>query len=270
MMKASRGDFPFFLTVEDRIKKIKSFFERSKLVPLYSPGIKDNNESFKASKSLYINERKDVNYNNKILNFNEENSYASLEKLSNENFKPIEYVILPFHFNRKNFSLFYEVLRFEKKMSKDKTYIIYNYSCFKDYLFYFVLFKTLGYKVGIKINKYDTIHYFEKRTLVDSVIINLDELTKKDNSFYNFKQKTVAVLRDIKSFFKEKRVTVIIEINQLYSQQIINKLLIMGFDKLYFRDENYKVVEETIKDFLLRRSMYKERMKNKSSKVLLS
>lgn len=148
--------------------------------------------------------------------------------------------------------------------------IIPNSMNYEDYLWWYVTVKEIlevgkeetNVKVGVVLDDFSMIYDIEKYASTDFVVIDFDELSynlEYDNNyltFNTFKEELEIPLRDIREVLKSKNIKHLIKAYNLNDENIIEKLIIMGFKDFVYPQSLIKSLNYVIDNYLSRRGKY--------------
>lgn len=225
------------------------------------------------SQYLKLNEKYEkFNYfNDEVLNLSDlfnENSFTTIKDVSQiiNNNPKLKYIYLPNDFTKASNLNQIGVYRITKDIikqikRKDVYYLVaprangYNKTL---YWWHFINELNMpNIKTAIILRNYEDIYEVEKNPLVDLIIINYDDISKKSTTLEKFKESSEQKLRFIKHVAKENKIEVAIKSTNLKEESVIEKLIIMGFRMFHYNDNHYKHVENSVLNYMSRRGKYK-------------
>lgn len=121
-------------------------------------------------------------------------------------------------------------------------------------------------KIGLILNSFDEIYTINDDFLPDFIIVNLDLCVKYVNSYTVFKECAISNLRNLREITRELKIKAFIRSNKLANQNVIEKLIILGYKDFVYNVKHYNEIESSVYNYLSRRGKYsKTKILNKKS-----
>lgn len=256
--------------------------QKSDIKTLKYNDIEKNYKSF----NNYIDLRIYYNSNNYLPSVNRAVEIINKKTINNEEIMIVFPLFLDEEkgiFNSKKqgyFKIYYEFSDYYEKLINEIiktpnniTILLPNLMRYKDYISWEVVIKNVAknhnrsVRVGLILDDYHMLIDLEENKLPEFVLIDYEEMNDNNNEgktidFKNFKGYFETKFRDIHAFLKNAKIEHYIFINRINNEQIIEKLIIMGFKKFIFDDEVYPALVNSINNHCSRRGIFKKNQTN--------
>lgn len=153
------------------------------------------------------------------------------------------------------------------------TIILPNLMRYKDYISWEVVIKNIAknnkknIRVGLVLEDYEMYFDIGDKKLPEFVIIDYKEINHNSNedkiiNFKNFKGFFESKFRDIHAILKNAKIEHYILLESMNNEQIIEKMIIMGFKKYIYDSQNSLSLVNSINNHSSRRGIFKKNQTN--------
>lgn len=203
----------------------------------------------------------------------------------NDNFKKESelYITLPLFLETKSsllesnnhgymqfyFEFYYFSIRIIKKIGTltdnyNLNILIPNTMSYEDYYWWYVSIKVFlekrinKIKIGMFVDDVDMLYSYEREFETDIVLIDFDELSYNlgEISYENFQLELEEGLRSIHDLLKYNKIPHPIKAVNLKNEQVMEKLIMMGFKEFIYPNNSYQKLNNVLKNYGSRRGKY--------------